>query len=1153
MNMFSTIIGAVAMLLFVAAGWIATSLLKLTGTIETVVRMVLVALGMGVFAGVQLWWTKRQQKGAAAAGAGRGAAAAGGAPSEDLEPLFRDAEARLAASSLGKDARLGTLPVLLLLGESGSAKTSTLLACGAEPELLAGHVMQDGYVVPTRSVNLWFTRAAVALEPGGQMLDDQGRWAAVLRRLQPPAMSSMFRQKKVAPRSAIVFFDIEKVMQPGGREAAINTARRLNARLGEVCRALGIQLPVYCLFTRCDRVPFFTDFVGNMSDAEAHQVVGSTVPMAFDARVGVYAEDETRRLTAAYEQLFLGLTAHRTIQLGREHDGSKLGNIYEFPREFRKLRQPLVEFLVELCRPSQLQTSPFLRGFYFSGVRPVETREVSRAMRQQDSSLFGPNAKPVVQESGRTRRIPQWVFLQRLFNEVILSDHVAFQTSAKSSGPAPARRALFAAAAGVSLLFGTAWTVSYFGNRSLLKDVSSAVAGLGVATPAADGLASRDSLGRIETLRQSLELLTRYSREGAPWSLRWGLYAGNDLLPTTRNLYFSRYKQLMFGAVQESLLSHLRSLPSSPGPNDVYGTTYDTLKAYLITTSHPDKSTRMFLSPLLEDRWMARKQVDEERRSLARRQFDFYSEELKHGNPYSRENDTLAIERARRFLGQFAASERIYRFILAEANRKNPPLNFNKQFAGSAQIILNGNDVQGAFTRQGAVFVEDAIKNYERFFAGEEWVLGPQASAALDRSKVEPELLARYRTDLIGNWREYLKSSTVLRYASVDDAAKKLLQLSGTQSYLLALFCLASVNTAAASQEEVKQTFQPVQFVTPPACPDRYIAPSNQPYMNGLISLQAAVEQVSRARDPNDPSVNQTLQEAARAKMAARQVAQNFQIDKDGHVEQMVQKLMEDPITHVESLLGRLGPAQLNGEAKRFCGDFQALVNKYPFNTSSKIDASLEEINMIFKPGSGALWVFYDRNLKNALVKQGGQWVPAPGGGPIRLTAQYLRFFNRSAAFSDALYRGGTAQDPHLAYSLRALPSEGVQSLTLRIDGQQLKSSGSGGGQAQFQWPGQSVREAKLTGSLGGPEFGFLSYEGLWAVFRFFGDADRWQAAGAGYNFEWVPRQGQSAQPMTLASGRPLTVRYFLDMGSTAPIFQKNYLSGFNCVSQAAQ
>jgi hypothetical protein len=56
----------------------------------------------------------------------------------------------------------------------------------------------------------------------------------------------------------------------------------------------------------------------------------------------------------------------------RERRADKLGAaIYELPREFRKLRNAAVRLLVDLGRPSQLRVNPFLRGFYFSGVRPV--------------------------------------------------------------------------------------------------------------------------------------------------------------------------------------------------------------------------------------------------------------------------------------------------------------------------------------------------------------------------------------------------------------------------------------------------------------------------------------------------------------------------------------------------------------------------------------------------------------------------------------------------------------------------------------------------------------------------------------------------------------------------------------------------------------
>src|SRR6185436_21034886 len=46
--------------------------------------------------------------------------------------------------------------------------------------------------------------------------------------------------------------------------------------------------------------------------------------------------------------------------------------IYEFPREFKRIRSPLVEFLNALSRPDPLRPGPLLRGYYLTGVREVE-------------------------------------------------------------------------------------------------------------------------------------------------------------------------------------------------------------------------------------------------------------------------------------------------------------------------------------------------------------------------------------------------------------------------------------------------------------------------------------------------------------------------------------------------------------------------------------------------------------------------------------------------------------------------------------------------------------------------------------------------------------------------------------------------------------
>jgi type VI secretion system protein ImpL len=240
---------------------------------------------------------------------------------------------------------------------------------------------------------------------------------------------------------------------------------------------------------------------------------------------------------------------------------------------------------------------------------------------------------------------------------------------------------------------------------------------------------------------------------------------------------------LLFGSTQLSLVEWLHKLPGKPGPNDQYKPTYDTLKAYLMTTSHHEKSVRDFLSPLLYERWAAGRPIDPDRAALARRQFDFYSDELAIANPFSSNNDGEAVEWARSYLAQFNAVESIYQFILAEATRQKPPINFNRQFKGSSAYVVNNHDVPGAFSLDGWKFVDDAINNVKKFFGGEAWVLGDHAPANIDAVALGPQLRDRYHTDFIGNWRAYLAASEVAPYHSIADAAQKLGQLSSNQSY----------------------------------------------------------------------------------------------------------------------------------------------------------------------------------------------------------------------------------------------------------------------------------------------------------------------------------------------------------------------------------
>jgi type VI secretion system protein ImpL len=191
--------------------------------------------------------------------------------------------------------------------------------------------------------------------------------------------------------------------------------------------------------------------------------------------------------------------------------------------------------------------------------------------------------------------------------------------------------------------------------------------------------------------------------------------------------------------------------------------------------------------------------------------------------------------------------------------------------------------------------------------------------------------------------------------------------------------------------------------------------------------------------------------------------------------------------------------------------------------------------------------MFYEANLQRLLPKTGAQYVAVPNGG-MNLGTAFVNYFNRAASLSDAFYAGGS-QDPHISYTLKPVASEGIQDLTLRLDGHTLTASKSTAAEP-FAWPGTTVREAKASIKFGGTDLGWINNEGVWAVYQFFEEAERWQPAGSSYQLEWIVRVGKNA--MTLPSGKPLTVRFELNMNGAPPVFQKNFLSQLGCVSDVA-
>jgi type VI secretion system protein ImpL len=1142
------------LLVYLVLVWFLGTWVNPPGAGIWVLRVGLWLLGL-LGAAFSIWWFRRRDK---AAGPPEATPVAPALTAE-IDQLVREAVRRLKSSALGRGASLGNLPLIFLVGDPGSAKTTTIIHSALDPELLAGQVYQDTAVLPTRIANFWYTRQAVFVDAAGGIFSQPDFWKRLIKLVQPGRVASAGK-KQQAPRAAIVCFDCESFLRPGASEATLSAARRLGARLIEISQLLGISFPIYVLFTRADRIgaradggSLFLDYVAGLSKDEAAQVLGATLPVRSLQASGVYAEEETKRLAKAFDELFYSLAEKRIDLLSIAGQTDKLPGIYEFPRELRKLRQLLVQFLVDLARPSQLNVNPFLRGFYFSGVRATVIEDVASAMpeAQPPEAGFNPNATVIFGASGMrapqapvpsrmptSRRVPEWVFLSQLFNEVLLKDRVALSASGFSSRVSLLRRVALATLAAIALVFTIGFLVSFIGNLSLEHSVKQAADEVRIIHATPNQTPNVDQLQKLDRLRQELDTLSTYNHDGVPWHLRWWLYSGDDVYPPARQIYFDRFSDLLFAETQGKLLSALRNVKEKPAPDDHYEVTYNPLKAYLITTSNPEKSTKDFLPPVLYGTWANGKSIlDDQIASLARTQFEFYSAELLVANPYSSTQDPGAIGRARSYLSNFSGIDRYYLPLKGDVSHKAPAASFNRQFRDAGDVVVSPHEVEGAFTPEGFKLMQDAIAHNR--IVSEDWVLGRIIASQLDQATVQQQLYERYYGDFIKEWRTVLQTSAVRGYGNFHDADTKLGRLISPSSPLLELFWFVSHNTNV-DRQQVTDSFQPVQSVVPPGPQDKYILPSNEGYVSGLSKVKSQVSLLATsptgAGDAN--LVNQTLLAIGDANGTVAQLAQKFRVDPVFHIESVTQALLAQPLDHGLALI-KTGPKEaLNGGGRTFCSQLAPLMTKFPFNPNSSEDISLDQLNGIFAPGTGALWTFHNSKLAQFLSKQGSRY-EANTAGAVKMSPEFVGFFNRAASLSEALYPAGSPT-PRVAYSLKQA-STNIEGLALKISSDTLSGTGQ---QKSFTWTGASDEVQVTANNIPIGSWG----PGTWAAFRFINDG---HPAGRGlgiYDLEFVYKQSNGQD--VIVKGQRQSYSYQLQFTGPNPLPS---FSGFSCVSQVAR
>ena len=360
----------------------------------------------------------------------------------------------------GTKQNLYQLPWYVIIGPPGAGKT-TLLANSQLHFPLSDKYGKDAIrgVGGTRNCDWWFTDEAILLDTAGRYTTqdsrenvDQAAWKGFLELLR--------KNRTHQPINGVVLaVSISDLLQFNESEIEEH-ALTIRKRVQELYEHLGIQFPVYMVFTKCDLLSGFAEFNDDLSAEERNQVWGMTFP--YDEKsehdaIGTFGSEFTLLEERIYQQLLDKLENERSLERRQA--------LYLFPQQFSALKDVLNSFIKSVYQSSRYHDAMILRGVYFTSATQEGT-PIDRIM----SSLVS-NYGVVPQQLSRFSDKGKSFFINRLLEQVIFPESGLASTNTKQSQKLQwFRNSLAALALLVAIVFSSLFITSYINNTHFLAD-----------------------------------------------------------------------------------------------------------------------------------------------------------------------------------------------------------------------------------------------------------------------------------------------------------------------------------------------------------------------------------------------------------------------------------------------------------------------------------------------------------------------------------------------------------------------------------------------------------------------------------------------------------------------------------------------------------
>ncbi|MBH3405878.1 type VI secretion system membrane subunit TssM [Pseudomonas glycinae] len=691
---------------------------------------------------------------------------------KELKERFKDALKTLKTSSLyrGRSERWrNDLPWYLLIGPQASGKTSLLDFSGLEFPInkIDRKLTRDTH--GTRHCDWYFADHGVLIDTAGRYLTqpdaevDGSAWTTLLELLRK-------RRRGRPLNGVLVTIPVETLT--GGSEQDIETlARQVRARLQDVYQKLHVDVPVYLVLSKADKLLGFDEFFDQLTREESDQVLGTSF------RKDQVGTDVTV-LRNEFEELLRRLNSQVIMRMHSERDTQRRGRILDFPHQMGQIGERLCLLVDMAFTGNRYQRATQLRGFYLTSA-PHLTQEMDSTTAGIGASLgMSAGVLPTLR-SGRSR------FIHHLLSRVIFPEaDLAGLDKRERSRIHWGQRALYVGALGALVLFGMLWAGGFSANWERLENLRNLAQNW---TQQRTALSPRDdAMGVLKTLDTSYAATQVFPKKGdAAYHERMGLYQGQDVNPVVKEAYERELEKQLLPRVATMLEGQIRANMKDREK------LINSLRAYLMLNMK-DRRDAAWLKDWIAADWSQRYTGN----TAVQNGLNTHLERLLQ-QPFIYPLNEQLVTQARQVLRSESLATVVYR-MLREQARNLPDYRFSQHLGPQGSLFIGTEYVipgfytqtgyQQYFSVQGASLVTDILRD--------NWVLGEGAGISdMDLRRLMVELEQLYFRDYANYWSEAVGQVALPPISDAGEGAEQLAGLTSANSPVLALLTEVRENT----------------------------------------------------------------------------------------------------------------------------------------------------------------------------------------------------------------------------------------------------------------------------------------------------------------------------------------------------------------------